>query len=197
MLICALCKACDQLQLEWTKEMIAPLASVFEAKLVRNLDGKDAPPQVQRAVRLADSDLLSCEHGQAEDYAWSIAACLALDQVLGDSSCWVERAQHLQKAFDERFWDDEIRAYRTTSDPSVPLSTPLCYDDERPYVGAVAMTNLARLASVSPEETAERYQARHDLLAHSHNRVIQNAPLSSPALVGAIVNSSELKSSEH
>jgi uncharacterized protein YyaL (SSP411 family) len=88
--------------------------------------------------------------GYCEDYACLIAGLLELFQADGDPSslAW---ALDLQRAQDERFWDDEGGGWFSTTggDPSVVLRLKEDYDGAEPSASSVAAANLLMMAGLS------------------------------------------------
>ena len=93
----------------------------------------------------------------AEDYACLTWGLLELFQADGDSR-WLTWAQALQRALDERFWDEQAGGWFSTSgdDPSVLIRLKEDYDGAEPAASSVAALNLLMLSHLQPDETAER-----------------------------------------
>jgi uncharacterized protein YyaL (SSP411 family) len=91
--------------------------------------------------------------GYAEDYAFLICGLLELFQSDGDVA-WLEWALALQRAQDDRFWDEQDGGWFSTSgsDPSVLLRLKEDYDGAEPSAGAVSVMNLLTLSHLMPSE---------------------------------------------
>jgi hypothetical protein len=83
----------------------------------------------------------------AEDYAFLIFGLLELFQSDGDPE-WLEWANQLQGAQDERFWDTADGGWFSTSgdDPTVLLRLKEDYDGAEPSAGAISALNLLTLS---------------------------------------------------
>ena len=91
--------------------------------------------------------------GYAEDYAFLIFGLLELFQADGDAA-WLDWAQELQRAQDERFWDEEEGGWFSTTgdDPTVLLRLKEDYDGAEPSASAVSVLNLLTLTHLMPSD---------------------------------------------
>ena len=101
--------------------------------------------------------------GYAEDYAFLVFGLLELFQADGDAA-WLEWALELQRAQDERFWDEEDGGWFSTTgaDPTVLLRLKEDYDGAEPSASAVSVLEPADAdapAAVGPVAPANRADA--------------------------------------
>jgi uncharacterized protein YyaL (SSP411 family) len=104
--------------------------------------------------------------GFAEDYAYLIQGLLDLYEA-GFEIRWLQWAERLQAAMDERFWDAENGGYYNSraDDPTVIARLKEEYDGAEPAPNSVATANLVRLdwmigAGGGAESTREASLAR-------------------------------------
>ena len=95
--------------------------------------------------------------GYAEDYAFLVFGLLELFQADGDVR-WLDWALELQRAQDDRFWDEQDGGWFSTTgtDPTVLLRLKEDYDGAEPSAGAVSVLNLLTLTHLQPSETWQR-----------------------------------------
>jgi uncharacterized protein YyaL (SSP411 family) len=91
----------------------------------------------------------SAVEGFAEDYAFLIQGLLDLYEA-GFEVRWLRWAERLQRAMDERFWDEEHGGYFNSAadDPHLVLRLKEDYDGAEPAPSSVAAMNLLRLGAV-------------------------------------------------
>ena len=89
--------------------------------------------------------------GYAEDYAFLIFGLLELFQADGDAA-WLDWALELQRAQDERFWDEQDGGWFSTTgeDPTVLLRLKEDYDGAEPSPSSVSVLNLLTLTHLMP-----------------------------------------------
>jgi len=99
--------------------------------------------------------------GYAEDYAFLVFGLLELFQADGDVA-WLDWAQELQRAQDERFADEEEGAWFSTTgaDPTVLLRLKEDYDGAEPSASAVSVLNLLTLTHLLPSDRWHRQVER-------------------------------------
>ena len=95
--------------------------------------------------------------GYAEDYAFLVFGLLELFQADGDVA-WLDWALELQRAQDERFWDEKDGGWFSTTghDPTVLLRLKEDYDGAEPSASAVSVLNLLTLTHLLPSEQWHR-----------------------------------------
>ena len=95
--------------------------------------------------------------GYAEDYAFLVFGLLELFQADGDVA-WLDWAQELQRAQDERFGDEEEGGWFSTTgaDPTVLLRLKEDYDGAEPSASAVSVLNLLTLTHLLPSDRWHR-----------------------------------------
>jgi uncharacterized protein len=99
--------------------------------------------------------------GYAEDYAFLVFGLLELFQADGDVA-WLDWAIALQRALDDRFWDEEEAGWFSTTgnDPTVLLRLKEDYDGAEPSASSVAVVNLLTLTHLKPSEEWHRHVER-------------------------------------
>lgn len=96
--------------------------------------------------------------GFAEDHAFLIQGLLDLYEATFEI-CWLQWAERLQQALDERFWDGESGGYfgNEDGDPLVLLRLKEDYDGAEPSANSIAALNLLRLSRMFHRDA---YEAR-------------------------------------
>jgi uncharacterized protein len=91
--------------------------------------------------------------GFAEDYAALIAGLLDLYEADWDVR-WLQWAEQLQQAMDQRFWDEAGGGYfqAATGDASIVLRLKDDHDGAEPSANSLAANNLLRLAALLHDE---------------------------------------------
>jgi len=119
-------------------------AAAFRAATLRDLPG-GWPRRSGRRGAVSGA-------GFAEDFALVIQAWLDLYEATFDEA-WVIRAERLQQALDEKFWDAAHGGYfNSAADaPDVVVRLKEDYDGAEPAASSVAALNLFRLASLTGE----------------------------------------------
>jgi uncharacterized protein len=113
---------------------------------------------LQRRFRNGDAAI----DAYAEDYAFLVFGLLELFQASGDGE-WLRWARRLQRAQDERFWDDESGGWFSTTgaDPSVLVRMKEEYDGAEPSASGVGANNLLTLWHLTGDA---QYRERADLV---------------------------------
>jgi hypothetical protein len=131
------------------------------AEFIRRIMWKAETGELLHRYREGDAAIA----GYAEDYAFLAFGLLELFQADGDVA-WLQWAQDLQRAQDERFWDEQDGGWFSTtgSDPSVLLRLKEDYDGAEPSASAVSVMNLLTLTHLMPsgrwQEQIERTLGR-------------------------------------
>ena len=119
------------------------------AAFIRRTLWSEAGRQLLRRYRAGDAGIAA----YAEDYAFLIFGLLELFQADGDLA-WLEWADTLQAAQDDRFWDPAEGGWFSTAgdDPSVLLRLKEDYDGAEPSAGAISVLNLLTLSHLMPSD---------------------------------------------
>ena len=99
--------------------------------------------------------------GFAEDYAFFIQGLLDLYEAAFELR-WLQWAERLQAAMDERFWDETRGGYYNSraDDPTIVLRLKEDYDGAEPAPSSVAAMNLLRLATMLNDDSLRQKAGR-------------------------------------
>ena len=121
---------------------------------------------------------------QSEDYALFIKSLLDLHFCSPDQTIWREKAQAVQKEFDELLWSAEGGYYNTADDAGDLIVRERSYtDNATPSANGVAFANLIRLALLTEDLS---YLNRAQLGLQAFSSIMQSSPQACPSLFTAL-----------
>jgi uncharacterized protein YyaL (SSP411 family) len=117
-------------------------AAAHAARFLRDTMWSEDRQSLLRRFRQGDAAI----DAYAEDYAFLMFGLLELFQAGGDAQ-WLQWTLRLQRALDERFWDNESGGWFSTTgtDPSVLVRMKEEYDGAEPSASGVGAYNLLTL----------------------------------------------------